>query len=64
MVGAGLGPLVVAMITQKVFRDGSKVGIAMAIVTPLAAITAAIILGTARHRYAETIAGADQPSKI
>jgi len=64
MVGAGLGPLVVAMITQKVFRDGSKVGIAMAIVTPLAAITGAIILGTARHRYAETIAGADQPSKI
>jgi MFS family permease len=52
MFGAGLGPLIVAMLTQHLFHDRAKVGIAMAIVTPTAALTGAIILGLAWRRYA------------
>ncbi len=60
MVGAGLGPLIVAMMTQHVFQDRAKVGLAMAIVAPTAALAGAIILGIARHRYAEIIAAAER----
>jgi MFS family permease len=59
MVGAGLGPLIVAMMTQHLFHDRAKVGIAMAIVTPTAALAGAIILGLARRRYAEIITAAE-----
>jgi hypothetical protein len=38
--------------TQHLFHDRAKVGIAMAIVTPTAALTGAIILGLAWRRYA------------
>jgi MFS family permease len=55
MFGAGLGPLIVAMLTQHLFHDRAKVGIAMAIVTPTAALTGAIILGLAWRRYATLI---------
>ena len=59
MVGAGLGPLIVAMLTQHVFHDRAKVGVAMAIVTPVASILGAVILGSARQRYSRTIAMPD-----
>lgn len=59
MIGAGLGPLIVAMMTQHLFHDRAKVGIAMAIVTPASALAGAVILGFARRRYAELIATAD-----
>ena len=59
MIGAGLGPLIVAMMTQHLFHDRAKVGIAMAIVTPASALAGAVILGLARRRYAELIATAD-----
>jgi hypothetical protein len=60
MVGAGLGPLIVAMITQHVFHDRAKVGLAMAIVMPLASLLGAIILGSAQRRYARTTAPPEQ----
>jgi len=59
MFGAGLGPLIVAMLTQHLFHDRAKVGIAMAIVTPTAALTGAIILGLAWRRYAQLIAATE-----
>jgi MFS family permease len=59
MFGAGLGPLIVAMLTQHLFHDRAKVGIAMAIVTPTAALSGAIILGLAWRRYAKLIADAE-----
>jgi len=59
MVGAGLGPLIVAMLTQHVFHDRAKVGVAMAIVTPIASILGAVILASARQRYSRTIAMPD-----
>lgn len=62
MVGAGLGPLVVAGITQKLLRDTSKVGIAMAVVTPLSAVLGALVLGAARRQYAATITSTEQQS--
>lgn len=60
IVGAGLGPLIVAVMTQHVFHDRAKVGSAMAIVIPAAAIAGALVLGVARHRYAEIIAAAER----
>jgi hypothetical protein len=59
MVGAGLGPLLVAMLTQHVFHDRAKVGVAMAIVTPIASVLGAVILASARQRYSRTIAMPD-----
>lgn len=56
IIGAGLGPLIVASITQHVLHDAHKVGIAMAFVIPLAGLAGATILGLARNRYAEAIA--------
>jgi MFS family permease len=62
IVGAGLGPLIVALITQHVLQNGTKVGIAMAIVTPAAALAGAVILGLARHLYSDTITSAEATS--
>lgn len=56
MVGAGLGPLIVAMLTQHLFNDRAKVGLAMAIVMPAASFLGAFILGSARRKYSEAIA--------
>jgi hypothetical protein len=47
------------MMTQHLFHDRAKVGIAMARVTPSSALAGAIILGLTRRRYAELIATAD-----
>ncbi len=55
MVGAGLGPLLVAAITQNLFHDRGKVGVAMAIVIPIAGFTGAAILGLSRQAYAKIL---------
>ena len=56
LFGASVGPVIVAILTQHVFHDGAKVGIAMSIVTPAAAVAGALILGLARHLYTDAIA--------
>jgi MFS family permease len=55
MIGAGLGPLLVAALTQKLLHDASKVGTALAIVIPCSAVAGAAILWSTRHRYAQAI---------
>lgn len=62
IIGAGLGPLIVALITQNLFHDKAKVGLAMAIATPVSALGAAAILWSARHAYARAVAaGPSEP---
>jgi hypothetical protein len=55
MVGAGLGPLVIATVTQSVLHDRNKLGVAMATVIPVAALSGAIVLSLGRRSYAEAI---------
>ena len=55
MVGAGLGPLVIATVTQSVLHDRNKLGLAMATVIPVAALSGAIVLSLGRRSYAEAI---------
>ena len=55
IVGAGSGPLLVAMLTEHVFHDPSRVGVAVAIVVSTAALLGASILGVARQRYSRAI---------
>lgn len=62
MVGAGLGPLIVALLTQDLFHDRGKLGLAMAIVIPCAALAGAATLGLARSACARILADAEAPS--
>jgi hypothetical protein len=55
MFGACLGPLIVAILTQHLLEGRAKVGVAMAIVIPLAAMAGATMLCLARHRYADIV---------
>lgn len=57
MIGAGLGPLIVAYMTQNVFHNKAKIGSALAIVTPVSAFLGALILWSARRAYALAVLG-------
>ena len=59
MFGACLGPLIVAILTQHLLEGRAKVGVAMAIVIPLAAMAGATMLCLARHRYADIVTAAE-----
>jgi MFS family permease len=63
LIGAGSGPVIVAYITQTVFHDKGKVGLAMAIVIPLSALIGALTLWCARGAYARAVVASTSESE-
>jgi hypothetical protein len=55
-VGLGLGPPAVALVTDNVFRDPTKVGLSLLVVTLVGRLVAALSVagGLAAHRIAVT----------
>jgi len=69
MIGAGLGPLSVAGMTQHLFHDHAKLGLAMSIVTSVSALVGAALLSSAKGAYgaaiaAEGLRAATVPEKV
>lgn len=56
VIGLGAAPTIVALITDKVFRDESMVGTSLAITSTVSAIIGLVLLNAARKAYAERLA--------
>lgn len=55
LLGLGLGPTIVALITDHVLHDEAQVGLAIAIAAPLALLGALVFASFARAPYARAI---------
>ncbi|MBN3822218.1 MFS transporter [Burkholderia sp. Ac-20384] len=51
LIGFGLGPTTIALVTDKIFKDPNSVGYSIAIVCPIASIVASWLLFTALRHY-------------
>jgi MFS family permease len=58
LLGIGCGPLVVALVTDYIFRDDAALGYSMSIVGGLSALAAAIVLFAGRRPYIFSLARA------
>lgn len=55
LAGIGLGPTIIAVLTDFLFVDASKVGLSMAIVGAVAAPLGAVVLGLGRPAFASSV---------
>lgn len=62
LLGLTLGPLMVGLLTEKVFHDPHMIAVSIRIVSPIAFLVAATILFSGRKAYRDAVKGPAEPA--